>query len=196
VAVKPHFSLTGQYIDRHTVTMDAQIFPASPDATREFLDARRAVFRAIALDHKSGVSANRIADMVSGAISRPVVLAYLTAEQLRRDAHDAVRVAQLDEMVDVGATGEVGRGARIVYVTPAADPRELTTEDSASLLSRVVDALRPAGIALARTGDDGTGDDGTTAAFRHGEEIPLGRHQPRVENLGRTREPAAEAVTT
>jgi hypothetical protein len=171
--------------------MDAQIFPASPDATREFLDARRAVFRAIALDHKSGVSANRIADMVSGAISRPVVLAYLTAEQLRRDAHDAVRVAQLDEMVDVGATGEVGRGARIVYVTPAADPRELTTEDSASLLSRVVDALRPAGIALARTGDDGT-----TAAFRHGEEIPLGRHQPRVENLGRTREPAAEAVTT
>src|SRR4051812_38227896 len=81
VAVKPHFSSTGQYIDRHTVTMDAQIFPASPDATREFLDARRAVFRAIALDHKSGVSANRIADMVSGAISRPVVLAYLTAEQ-------------------------------------------------------------------------------------------------------------------
>lgn len=150
--------------------MDAQTFPASPDATREFLDARRAVFRAIDFDHKRGVSANRIADMVSGAISRPIVLAYLTAEQLRRDARDAVCAAQLGELVDVGATGEIGRGARVVYVKPSVDPDALTGEEAVSLLGRVVDALRPAGIVLARTGDGVT-----TKAVWDGEEIPLSR---------------------
>ncbi|WP_328457421.1 hypothetical protein [Amycolatopsis sp. NBC_00438] len=150
--------------------MEAQTFPASPDATREFLDARRAVFRAIDSDHKRGVSANRIADMVSGAISRPIVLAYLTAEQLRRDAREAVRAAQLEEKVNVGATGEIGRGARVVYVALTADPGDLTDEDSASLFTRVADALRSAGIALARPGDDVTAE-----AFRDGRQIPLRR---------------------
>jgi hypothetical protein len=150
--------------------MEAPTSLASPDAAREFLDARRGVFRAIDVDHQRGVSANKIADMVAPAISRPVVLAYLTAKQLRQDARDAVREAQLDERVDIAVTGEIGRGARVVYLTTAVDPREFTAEEAAALLGRVTDALRSAGIALVDTADGVSGE-----SFRNGEQIQLGR---------------------
>ncbi|WP_410625604.1 hypothetical protein [Amycolatopsis sp. cmx-8-4] len=69
----------------------------------------------------------------------------------------------------IGVTSEIGRGARVVYLIPAVDRRELTAEESASLLNPVVDVLRPAGIVLAGTGEV------TAETFWDGEEIPLGR---------------------
>src|SRR4051812_20067845 len=128
--------------------MDPESMLACPDAVQEFLDARRGLFRAIDFDHNNGVSANKIADLVAGAVSRPVVLAYLAAERLRRDAREALRATGLVGSVDVGATGEVGRGARVVYVALALDPQEVADDDSDTLLGRLAEALRPVDIEL------------------------------------------------
>jgi hypothetical protein len=150
--------------------MDPNSLLASPDAAQEFLDARRGLFRAIDFDHNNGVSANMIADLVAPAISRPIVLSYLAAERLRRDTRDALRTNGLGDSVESGVTGEIGRGARVVYLALALDPLEFTTDESDTLLSRVVAALDPAGIELVDSDDGSTHD-----AFWDGEQIPVRR---------------------
>lgn len=150
--------------------MDPTSLLASRDAAREFLDARRALFRAIDFDHNNGVSANMIADLVAPAISRPIVLSYLAAERLRRDSRDALRASGLGGSVEAGVTGEIGRGARVVYLALALDPQEFTTDESDTLLGRVVAALDSAGIELVDPGDDSL-----HAAFWDGEQLPLRR---------------------
>jgi len=150
--------------------MDPNSLLASSDAAREFLDARRGLFRAIDFDHNNGVSANMIADLVAPAISRPIVLSYLAAERLRRDARDALRANGLDGSVEAGVTGEIGRGARVVYLALALDPLEFTTDESDTLLSRVVAALDPADIELVDPADGSIHD-----VFWDGEQIPLRR---------------------
>jgi hypothetical protein len=150
--------------------MDPKSLLASPDAAREFLDARRGLFRAIDFDHNNGVSANMIADLVAPAISRPIVLSYLAAERLRRDARDALRANGLGGSVEAGVTGEIGRGGRVVYLALALDPLEFTTDEADTLLSRVVAALDPAGIELVDPGDGSIRD-----VFWDGEQIPVRR---------------------
>lgn len=150
--------------------MDPHSLPASPDAAREFLDARRRLFRAIDFDRNNGVSANMIADLVAPAISRPIVLSYLAAERLRREAREALCANGLDGSVEVDVTGEIGRGARVVYLALALDPLGFTTDESDTLLSRVAAALDPAGIELIEPDDGSTHD-----AFRDGEQIPVRR---------------------
>lgn len=138
---------------------------ATPDAAREFITARRNLLEAMKFDRENGVSANDIARMAVGAISRPVVLRILSVEQQVADARKALRERGLDPHVDVGvAGGSGGWGAAYAYVLNATD-FGVFPELKPTLFSDVVAALNSAGL---------TTGDATEQALWDGERIPIG----------------------
>ncbi|KOX33950.1 hypothetical protein ADK67_04880 [Saccharothrix sp. NRRL B-16348] len=148
--------------------MDTQI--ATPQAVRDFIDARNALFRAIDFDHARGVSANEIARMATPAISRPIVLSYLTAKQLHTDALNALRTARLEGPFGIAITGQIGRGSRTVHLALTYDPQEIE-EKPDTLVTRATDALRAAGIDIRLP----EGWNSVTDALWDGEPVPLHR---------------------
>lgn len=124
---------------------DAQLH--TPEAVRDYLAARAALFRAFEADHRNGVSGNRIADMAAPAYSRPVLQQYFATLKLREDAHEALKAADLLRVVDVQVTGPVGQGSRRAYVMLARDPAEFgSTQALTDLIGCVLDTLAGAGI--------------------------------------------------
>ncbi|OLR92600.1 hypothetical protein [Actinokineospora bangkokensis] len=121
--------------------------PATPQALAEFRAAREALFRAFDHDLRQGRSANEIARMAQGTVSRPVVLAYLTAKRVAADVRRMLRSAGLDGLFGAEITGETGRGAREVCVMLVVDPREVV-DDRDSVVARLVDLLRANNLRL------------------------------------------------
>ncbi|MFD7656807.1 hypothetical protein ACFV4N_22790 [Actinosynnema sp. NPDC059797] len=148
--------------------MDPQI--ATPQAVKEFINARRALFRAIDFDHARDVSADEIAHMASTAMSRPIVLSYLAAKNLHTDARNALRTAKLEGPFGVEITGKIGCGSRTVQLTLAYDPREIDQEPE-NLVTRAVDALRTADIDTETPQEY----DSITDALWDGKPVPLHR---------------------
>lgn len=156
--------------DTETPPMDARSLLATPDAVREFLDARRGMFRAIDADHDNGVPATRIADTVAPALDHARVLDYLAAKQLGTDARTALRAARWDGFVDIAVAAQDGRGTRVASVTLAWGIEEFTDDEAQALPDRLRQALNTAGIQL-EAGEDAS----TIEAFWDGEPIPLRR---------------------
>ncbi|MEU4806902.1 hypothetical protein [Actinosynnema sp. NPDC023587] len=148
--------------------MDTQI--ATPQAVRDFIDARNALFRAIDFDHAQGISANEIARVATPAISRPIVLSYLTAKQLHTDARNALRTAGLEGPFGIGITGQVGRGSRTVHLVLAYDPQEIDQQPD-TLVTQVTDTLRTADIDIRLP----EGRNSIADALWDGEPVPLHR---------------------
>jgi hypothetical protein len=137
---------------------------ATPDAVREFRTARNNLFRAVTFDREQGVSANRIASMTAGAVSRPVLLRILHSEQTKADAVQALKDHRLRSYVDVGIAGGRGWGARHAYLLLALDPAEIESSVKETLFADVVRALDGAGLSLG---------DATEQAWWEGEELPI-----------------------
>lgn len=141
---------------------------ATPQATRNFLDERKALFRAFDHDLKQGVGVNEIARMAADAFSRPVVLAYLNAKKLAADAQGILRAARLDGTFGAEVTGEVGRGAREVRITLVVDPQEIE-QDQDILVTHLTEALLAEGIQLDTPEENSTAEtlwDGGTVQLR------------------------------
>ncbi|MGW5646224.1 hypothetical protein ACWEV3_40235 [Saccharopolyspora sp. NPDC003752] len=145
-----------------------RLHTATHDAVREYSDARRALIRAIHHDLDHGVSDDDIAAMAAPILPRDVVLAYLAAEHLRDRARTALHDAGIRGHVDVGADGALETSTRSAYLVLAVGPHEVSDDDRSTLLSRIVDALQTAGVALLPP-DDGSIDE----QFWNGEALRL-----------------------
>lgn len=121
------------------------------------------LFQAIKYDSDHGISANRLASMTSGVVSRPVLSRILNAVQAKANAVKALKEHGRHSYVDVGIAGGSGWGANHAYLHLALDPIEVGPSVRETLFADVV-ALGSAGLSLSGA---------TEGAFWDGDELAI-----------------------